>query len=197
MENLQTYQDICLLLDLPELRAEGLRKEGNKAMKQIETLCGGRFIFEGGGKVTFKADNGEYSANVMAEGFRKIGMLSRLLETGTIVPGAAGALFWDEPEANLNPAMMELLVQILLDLSRHGQQIILATHDYVLLKWFDLLMNKGDKVRFHSLYRDPETGKIAINSTEEYLQIHPNPIDDAYGDLIGRQIHNDMGGLGK
>ena len=45
------------------------------------------------------------------------------------------------------------IVQILLELSRNGQQVVLATHDYVLLKWFDLLMDerKEDHVRFHSL----------------------------------------------
>ncbi len=57
-------------------------------------------------------------------------------------------------------------------------------------------MDKGDKVRFHCLYRDPETAEVAINTTEEYLKIHPNAIDDAFGDLVGQQIQNDMGGLG-
>lgn len=46
---------------------------------------------------------------------------------------------------------MEMLVCILLELLRNGQQIILAAHDYVLLKWFDILMDKtrNDHVRFH------------------------------------------------
>lgn len=193
----QTYQDICLSLDFPVLRPEALPKESKWAMDKIEALCGGRFIFEGGGNVKFKAGDVVYSANAVAEGFRKIGMLSRLLENGSIEPGVSGPLFWDEPEANLNPRIMELLVQILLELSRHGQQIILATHDYVLLKWFDLLMKKGDQVRFHSLYRDPEGSNVKIFSTDRYDEIAPNPLDDAYDDLIGQQITNDMGGLGK
>jgi len=94
---------------------------------------------------------------------------------------------------------MKLLVQILLELSRNGQQIILATHDYVLLKWFDLLMDKGkdDHVRFHSLYRDADTSEIKVASTEDYLKITPNPIDEAFGFLINQEIENDMGGLGK
>ena len=134
----QTYQDICLLLDLPEVRPETLHEKSKWAMDEIKGICGGRFVFYGGGKVTFKTENAEYSANSMAEGFRKAGMLSRLLETGAIQPGVSGPLFWDEPESNLNPKLMKLLVHILLELSRNGQQIILATHDYVLLKWFDL-----------------------------------------------------------
>lgn len=195
----QTYQDICLLLDLPEIRPKTLHEKSKWARSEIEGICGGRFVFYGGGKVTFKTENTEYSANSMAEGFRKVGMLSRLLETGAIQPGVSGPLFWDEPESNLNPKLMKLLVQILLELSRNGQQIIIATHDYVLLKWFDLLMDKGkeDHVRFHSLYRDPKTNEIEVSSTEEYLNITPNPIDDAFGYLINQEIENDMGGLGK
>lgn len=94
---------------------------------------------------------------------------------------------------------MKLLVKILLELSRNGQQVILATHDYVLLKWFDLLMDKGkgDHVRFHSLYRDPVTTDIKVASTEHFLDISPNPIDEAFGFLINQEIENDMGGLGK
>jgi len=195
----QTYQDICLLLDLPEIRPENLHEKSQWAMDKIEGICGGRFVFYGGGKVTFKTEHAEYSANTMAEGFRKAGMLSRLLETGAIQPGISGPLFWDEPEANLNPKLMKLLVQILLELSRNGQQIILATHDYVILKWFDLLMDAGkdDLVRFHSLYHDADTYEIKAASTEDYLNITPNPIDEAFGFLINQEIENDMGDLGK
>ena len=195
----QTYQDISLLLDLPELRREQLQEKSKWAMGEIENICGGHFVFYGGGNVTFKTENTEYSANSMAEGLRKIGILSRLLETGAIQPGISGPLFWDEPESNLNPKLIRLLVEILLELARNGQQIILATHDYVLLKWFDLLMDRGkdDHVRFHSLYRDPNTAEIAVASTDDYLNIAPNPIDDAFGYLINQEIENDMGGLGK
>ncbi len=195
----RTYQDICLLLDLPPLRAEVLHEKAKWAMEEIETICGGRFIFHGGGKVTFKAENTEYSANAIAEGFRKMGILSRLLETGAIQPGISGPLFWDEPEANLNPGMMKLLVGILLELSRGGQQVILATHDYVLLKWFDLIADEGegDHIRYHSLYRDLDTREIKIASTDNYIDIAPNPIGDAFSNLIDQQIENDMGNLGK
>lgn len=181
----QTYQDICLLLDLPEIRPENLHGKSQWAMAEIEGICGGRFVFYGGGKVTFKTDNTEYSANAMAEGFRKAGMLSRLLETGAIQPGISGPLFWDEPEANLNPKLMELLVRILLELSRNGQQIILATHDYVLLKWFNLLMDKGkgDHVCFHALYKEIQSGPVKIDSTDDYHEIEKNPISEAFNHL--------------
>ena len=107
-------------------------------------------------------------------------------------------LFAVTPGVNVH-ALSQRAETALLELSRNGQQIILATHDYVLLKWFDLLMDKGkdDHVRFHSLYRDADTSEIKVASTEDYLKITPNPIDEAFGFLINQEIENDMGGLGK
>ena len=195
----QTYRDVCGFLELPEVRSENLHEKSKWAMTEIEGICGGRFIFYGGGKVTFKTDNAEYSANAMAEGFRKAGMLSRLLETGVIKPGVSGPLFWDEPEANMNPKLMKLLVQIMLELSRNGQQIILATHDYILLKWFDLLMDKGeeDHVLYHALYRDTETGAINVDTVDDYRAISPNAIAETFNDLTKEQVNRKMGRLGK
>lgn len=139
------------------------------------------------------------SSGMTAEGFRKIGVLQRLLTNGTLNPGVSGPLLWDEPESNLNPKLMKLLVEILLELSRNGQQVILATHDYVLLKWIDLLMDKGkgDHVKFHALYRDAETGEVRVDSMDDYRAITPNAIADTFNDLTKEQVNRKMGGLGK
>ena len=139
------------------------------------------------------------SSGMTAEGFRKIGVLQRLLTNGTLNPGVSGPLLWDEPESNLNPKLMKLLVEILLELSRNGQQVILATHDYVLLKWIDLLMNKGkgDHVMFHALYRDEKTGEVKVDSMDDYRAITPNAIADTFNDLTKEQVNRKMGGLGK
>jgi AAA15 family ATPase/GTPase len=195
----QTYQDICISLDLPEIRNEQLQEKSKWAISEINAVVGGQFVFSGGGKVIFKSENNEYSANVVAEGFRKAGMLARLLETGVIQPGISGTLFWDEPESNLNPKLMEMLVSILLELSRNGLQIVLATHDYVFLKWFDLLVdkNKGDQVRYHALYKDKESKKINIEQSENFKQLAENAISDSYSDLTKAQVKKNMGGLGQ
>jgi len=116
---------------------------------------------------------------------RKLGIIQRLMLNASLSPGISGPLIWDEPEANLNPRLMQTLVNILLELSRNGQQIILSTHDYVLLKWFDVLMDKGkdDHVRYHVLYRDTRSKEIKVESTDDYLSISPNAIADTFSDL--------------
>lgn len=193
----QTYADIIDWLDLPPARPEQIVGRTRWAMEEIEKTIGGKFVFHGGGRVTFKTADTEFSANAMAEGFRKAGMLLRLLETTAIQPGISGPLFWDEPETNMNPKLMRLLVEIVLEMARMDQQIIIATHDYVLLKWFDLLSANTGLVRFHSLHMDKEAGDIKVASTDNYLNVAPNAIDDAFGDLVDQEIEKDMGGLGK
>lgn len=139
----------------------------------------------------FRPKGGEpLSSGMTAEGFRKVGVLHRLLCNGSINPGSTGILLWDEPEANLNPALMKEVVQVLLELSRNGQQIILATHDYVLLKWFDLLVDKGkeDHIRFHALCRDAETDRITVETSENYSLISKTAISDTFAELFDEDL---------
>ncbi len=139
------------------------------------------------------------STGMTAEGFRKIGVQQRLLSNGSLNPGITGPLLWDEPESNLNPKLMRDLVQALLELARNGQQVILATHDYVLLKWFDLLMDKGkgDQVRFHVLSRDADSGQVRQDRMDDYRAIEPNAIADTFNELTKDQVARKMGSLGK
>jgi predicted ATPase len=139
----------------------------------------------------FKSKSGEpLSSGMTAEGYRKIGVLHRLLCNGSINPGSTGILLWDEPEANLNPALMKEVVQVLLELSRNGQQIILATHDYVLLKWFDLLIDSGkeDHIRFHALCRDAETDRLTVETSENYSLISKTAISDTFAELFDEDL---------
>jgi predicted ATPase len=144
----------------------------------------------------FVAANGHvYSSGMTAEGFRKIGILHRLLSNGTLTPGSSGPLFWDEPESNMNPKLMKLLVQLLLELSRNGQQVILATHDYVLLKWFDLLTEKGksDHVRYHILHRDDDSNEIILESRDDYSVISKSAISNTYAELYDEDVKRALG----
>lgn len=143
----------------------------------------------------FIANKGEsVSANMAAEGIRKLGILQLLLQNRQLDPGRTGTLFWDEPETNMNPKLMKLLVEILLELSRNGQQVILATHDYVLLKWFDLLVKKGqgDHIRFHAL--SSENGQVVVQSADDYRQLNSNAIANTFNDLYDEEIKRSLGG---
>lgn len=138
-----------------------------------------------------------FSSGMTAEGYRKIGVLHRLLCNGSINPGSTGVLLWDEPEANLNPALMKEVVQVLLQLSRNGQQIILATHDYVLLKWFDLLSDQGkdDHIRYHVIAEEAGDRTISVQSIDEYSRIAETGISQTFSDLYDAEVDRSLEGV--
>ena len=142
-----------------------------------------------------KNRQGELEFTLLAEGIRKLALLWILIQNGTLLNGSI--LFWDEPEANLNPKLMKTVVAILVELQRMGVQIFLASHNYLILKELDLQTNGEDRILFHSLYRDEETRSIQVAATERYEGLAPNAIDDTFGDLIDREIFSSMGNLGK
>ncbi len=211
-----TYLDLCLQLattreDEHEVRIQSFLEEiVNKINGQFE-FTEDKVTFNSGlfkdyaqstveadpskdGKKYFEATPEEnLSTHMVAEGFRKLGVLHRLIDNSTLVPKKSGSLFWDEPESNMNPKLMKLIVEILIELAKTEQQIILTTHDYVLLKWFDLLSDETVHIKYHVLSRDKDTKKVILTSTDNYEDISPNPIDDAFGFLIDQEIENDMG----
>lgn len=136
-----------------------------------------------------------FPSAMTAEGFRKIGILQQLLSNGTLGAGSRGPLFWDEPESNLNPRLMKVLVQAILDLSRNGQQVIVATHDYVLLKWFDLLAEKGkeDHILFHALWRSHETNEIHVETTDSFNLVSKSAISDTFAELYDEDVKRALG----
>jgi energy-coupling factor transporter ATP-binding protein EcfA2 len=141
-----------------------------------------------------KSPQGELEFTLLAEGIRKLGLLWVLIQNGTLLDGSV--LLWDEPEANLNPKLMRTVVQILIELQRLGVQVFITTHNYNLLKEFDLQLVPQDRVRFHSLFRD-EKRNVQVASFARYDELQPNAIDDTLGALADREIQQQMGGLGQ
>jgi len=170
-----------------------LDKNMSKLSNIIQKKMGGKIIRKNE-EFFLRNKHGEMEFTLLAEGIRKLGLLWLLIQNGAFSKNSI--LFWDEPEANLNPKLVKTLVEIILELQRMGVQVFLATHSYITLKEFDLQMKKDDKVIFHSLYRDEERKEIAVKSTPNYLEISPNAIDETFADLVDRDIERSMGGLG-
>lgn len=141
-----------------------------------------------------KGPEGELEFTLLAEGIRKLGLLWVLIQNGTLLDGSV--LLWDEPEANLNPRLMGTVVEILIALQRMGVQLFITTHNYALLKEFDLQLQPADKALYHSLYRDTER-QIQVASVDRYDDLQPNAIDETLGLMADREIRRQMGDLGQ
>ena len=100
-----------------------------------------------------------------------------MIQNETLARGSV--LFWDEPEANLNPKLSKVVVEIILALQKMGVQIFLTTHDYVLLKEFELAANEEHSILYHVLFHD-ENGKLQHRSTHCQDELDPNAIDKVW-----------------
>lgn len=189
----EIYVDIIRKAFLPLLKGP-TDKPRKQLLESLQEAMDGKVIAKNE-EFFLRSKHGELEFTLLAEGFRKMGLLWILIQNGTLLNGSV--LFWDEPETNLNPRLMKTVVGILLGLQRLGVQIFLTTHDYVILKEFDLQAKKDDKILFHSLYRTKDTGEIEVASTDDYLKLSPNAIDDTFGSIVDREIEKSMEGLGK
>ena len=184
----EVYADILNRAFRPPLR--GPQEAQRRALlANLRSIVGGRVHYQNEEFVLSNKD-GNLEFTLLAEGMRKLGLIWLLIQNGTL--GDSSVLFWDEPETNLNPKLYRSVIETLITLQRNGVQVFLATHDYVILKELDLQMTPDDRVAFHSLSRDFETGEIKCFTTDGYLNIHPNAISDTFSELYDREIERSL-----
>ena len=166
----ETYPDLLDLLRQIELRQIG--KVVMDVVVKIERLLGGTVDLEGDRFYLLQDNAPQIEMNLVAEGLRKFAMLAQLLYNGSLTQKTT--LFWDEPEANLNPALLQKLAAILAELARQGFQIILATHSTDLLKEFHILSRQKDAeplpIKYFGLnVRQGEATTVVTTDNFEYL----------------------------
>ena len=64
--------------------------------------------------------------------------------------------------------------------------MFLATHDYVVLKEFDLQSQDEDEIAYHSLYY--QDSEVVHDTVYEYLSIDNNAITQTFDDLYDREL---------
>ena len=175
------YLDIIDKAFLPSLK--NLRPDQEQILKILQKEMGGKIQVQ---KEEFflKQKAAEIEFTLVAEGIRKLALLWLLVSNGVLDKGAT--LYWDEPETNLNPSILQTVVKILLSLEQMGIQMFIATHSYELLKEFEL-QQKDHSICFYSLYKG-EDESISINSAKTYHQLFPNKIADEFSRIYDLEI---------
>ena len=188
----QIYKDaIVSAQDIPiKNQTETQKRIGEK----ITSIIGGyiEWVQSEGAFYTIRTDGMRIPFAVEASGFKKLGFLGLLVASGQLEPGAV--LFWDEPENSLNPELIPILVDILLELSRNEVQIFLATHSEILASYFAIDRKRSDAVVFHSLYRD--SGFIRIESGDRFDLLDNNMLSSEPVKLYRRQLERGLSGNG-
>ena len=149
----ETWRDTCLLLGAP--LARGPREARIRALiAPLEAALGGSIVLDAGGRFYLERAGVSTEVHLVAEGLRKLAMVARLVLTGALVD--KGCLFWDEPEANLNPRLVRDVAATIVDLARGGIQVFVATHSLFLLRELYLRQPalEGDTMCFGLQARD-------------------------------------------
>lgn len=134
----ETFYDLAINLSLPALKE--CPELVTQLLADLSAAVGGTVVLDGG---RFYIATGKKNREItlLAEGLRKLATIMQLLSNGSLATG--DTLFWDEPEANLNPKLIKLVAFVMHTLSENGIQVIAATHSYFLLKELDLLSKSG------------------------------------------------------
>lgn len=186
----EVYVDIIKRAFLPKLLGP-IDKDRQRLLSALQKAIDGKVIAKGE-HFFLKNKQGDLEFTLLAEGMRKLALIWLLIQNGTLLSGSI--LFWDEPEANLNPSLMGEVVEVILELQRLGVQVFLTTHNYVLLKEFDLRQQSNDQIRYLSLFRD-DTEAISASASDSYLGVNPNAIAATFSNLYDRELSRSFGGI--
>lgn len=144
-----TQVDIIVNASLPETRT--VSETMHKVLEKISAVIDGIVVYENDTFYVQKENGNKVDFSLEAEGFRKLGLIWKLIRNGLLEAGTV--LLWDEPEANLNPELYPLVVDILLELEKNGVQVFIATHSYSFAKYLEIRREKNEQVLFHDLYK--------------------------------------------
>lgn len=158
-----TQIDIIVNASLPETRE--IPDSCKAVLDEISKVIDGTVVQENDIFYVLKKDGRKVEFSLEAEGFRKLGLLWKLIRNGLLEKGSV--LLWDEPEANLNPELYPMVANILLSLEENGVQIFIATHSYNFAKYLEIRRNKTEQVMFHNLYNHIENREGTNSETSE------------------------------
>ncbi|MDR2671355.1 MAG: AAA family ATPase [Oscillospiraceae bacterium] len=183
----QTFVDVLSKAELGETRR--ITPNAASVLDNIKGIIGGEVIYENDTFYIIKEKLGKLPFSLEASGFRKLGLLWKLLRNGLLESGSI--LFWDEPEASINPELIPVLVKILLELQTGGVQIFVATHSYDVARWFELNKMTDNALRYFNL-RKLDDGIVA-DVADEYTELENSVLRDADDKLFKAVVSNSMG----
>ncbi len=127
----ETWRDLALLLDVRR-RPGHPGKDVQAMLKPIEQAMGGTLILDDKRFSLSIPGGGVMEIDLVAEGLRKLATVAWLVANQRLQ--GEGGLFWDEPEANLNPRLVRTLAPLLIGLAMRGVQVFVATHSLFLIR---------------------------------------------------------------
>ncbi len=190
----ETYIMLAKALDAPVLKGPRFEKVKD-LIEPLEKALEIKVIKENN-RFYIKDNNGKMEAHLVAEGVRKLASIMYLIVNGELSKNSV--LFWDEPESNLNPALIKVVANFIKLLAEQGVQVFIATHDYLLIHLLSLhaeyrKIEDAPEMKFFGLSKNTG-GSVEVEEGETLIQINNNPILDEYAQYydLEREYSNKM-----
>jgi energy-coupling factor transporter ATP-binding protein EcfA2 len=207
----RTYYDLCTALDARPLRGPRSDRRA-KLLGPMEAALHGKVTVKNG-RFYVSLPDGDMEVPLVAEGLRKLAMLAYLVTNGSLSEN--GYLFWDEPEANMNPKLAKDHAAVIRSFGDWSVQTFVATHDYALASELSLDNSSSTRTRgslredaagsflglaaqdsakpstrssFFGLSRSNETEGVQVEVGARLEDLSNNPILDALTDLHDREV---------
>lgn len=182
-----TYYDLCISLSASKAKGRRLTI-ANELVAPLEQILGGKIYFDNE-RFNLSSPDGNLEAHLLAEGWRKIGSLIQLILNGSLIEN--GFLFWDEPEANLNPKLVTIIAKMLTSFAKSGVQVFISSHDYLLTNELSLLVGTEsdlkDLINFFSFSRISGQENVSIESGALLSDLKNDPILEEFAAHYDRE----------
>ncbi len=176
----ETYLMLAKSLDANTLR--GAKFEHVKTLLEPLEKALEIEVLKENGRFYIRNKQGKFEAHLVAEGIRKLSSIMYLITNGELNENTI--LFWDEPESNLNPALIKTVADFIISLAAQGIQLFIATHDYLLIHLLSLkaeyrsIEKNIPDMKFFSLQKTDE--QLTVEQADTLAKISNNPILDEY-----------------
>jgi len=184
----ETYYDLARLLERP-LKRGANTAEQNIVLKSFEKILDGSIVQKDKIFYLQVKGAGEFEMGLVSEGYRKLATIMYLILSGSLSKNAI--LFWDEPETNMNPKMIQPMVEAIIELAKLGVQVFVTTHDYFIQQCFNLAAmypaanSYPLKYNFISLYKSGS--EIEVESAEQLTDLSHNAIMEEFDQLYDKE----------
>ena len=176
----ETWRDTCVFLGAPVARGPR-KREIAELLGPLEKAIGCKAVLEGDRFfLQMQEPRAKVEADLVAEGYRKLSMVARLIANGSL--DDKGLLFWDEPEANLNPRLVKRLAPLLLDLAAGGVQVFAATHSLFLMR--EIEIERAVRAAATSAAGAVDTRYIGLFPHPDGVAVEQGPSIEDAGDIV-------------
>jgi predicted ATP-dependent endonuclease of OLD family len=166
-----TQMDILVNAQLWETKE--ISERNKLLLDKLGAAIDGEVIYENDTFYIVKSNGLKVEYSLEADGFKRIGLLWKLIRNGLLESGSI--LLWDEPESSVHPEFMYLIAEVLHILAQDGVQIFIATHSYAFAKYLDKMKKSDDDVLFISLYK--EDNVVKSSTANSYSSLQNNAIE--------------------